>query len=132
MASILIVEDEDSLRNTLTIQLRNNGYDVTEVKDGEEAFSVLEEKKFDLVLTDLKMKKVSGEEILKRVKQSSPATEVIIITAYGTIQSAVEAMKAGAFDYITKPFKIEEILNILKKALEKKNSYPEWIHSERC
>jgi len=120
MASILIVEDGDSLRNTLTIRLRNNGYDVTEVRDGEEAFSVLEEKKFDLVLTDLKMKKVSGEEVLKRVKQSSPATEVIILTAYGTIQSAVEAMKAGAFDYITKPFKIEETLNILKKALEKR------------
>ncbi len=120
MVSILIVEDEDSLRRALTILLRNYGFDVTEVSDGEEAFSILEKKKFDLVLTDLKMKKVAGEEVLKKVKEISPATEVIIITAYGTIQSAVEAMKAGAFDYITKPFKVEEMLVILNKAIEKR------------
>ncbi|HVP37097.1 MAG TPA: response regulator, partial [Terriglobales bacterium] len=118
MARILVVEDEGSLRRALSILLRNNGYDVTEAKDGEEAFSILKEKKFGLVLTDLKMKNVSGEDILRKVKESSPTTEVVITTGYGTIQSAVEAMRAGAFDYITKPFKVEEMMGTLNRALE--------------
>ncbi len=120
MASILIIEDEESLRKSLSVLLRNEGYDVTEAEDGERALSLLEKCGFDVVLTDLRMKKVSGEEILKKIKECSPATEVVIITAYGTIQSAVEAMKIGAFDYITKPFTTEEIISILDKALEKR------------
>ncbi|MDP2960429.1 MAG: sigma-54 dependent transcriptional regulator [candidate division Zixibacteria bacterium] len=120
MASILIVEDEDSLREALAILLRDKGYEVTEAMDGKEGISILKKKRFDLVLTDLKMKEVSGEEVLKKVKEISPETEVIIITAYGTIPSAVEAMKTGAFDYITKPFKVEEMLVILNKAIEKR------------
>jgi len=120
MASILIVEDEGSLRKALGALLRSAGYEVSEVTDGEGAFSILQKNKFDLVLTDLMMKKVSGEEILKRVKQISPETEVVIITGYGTIQSAVESIKSGAFDYITKPFKTEEILKVIQKALEKR------------
>ncbi len=123
MVSVLIVEDEDSLRKALSQLLLNKGYEVTEVSDGNEAFSILEKKNFDLVITDLRMKIVSGEEVLKKVKEISPATEVIIITAYGTIQSAVAAMKAGAFDYITKPFKVEEILSILDKTIEKKKIF---------
>ncbi len=120
MASILIVEDEGSLRKALVALLRSAGYEVSEVTDGEGAFSILLKNKFDLVLTDLMMKKVSGEEVLKRVKQISLETEVVIITGYGTIQSAVECIKAGAFDYITKPFKTEEILKVIEKALEKR------------
>lgn len=120
MASILIVEDEGSLRKALVALLRSAGYEVSEVTDGEGAFSILDKNKFDLVLTDLMMKKVSGGEVLKRVKQISPETEVVIITGYGTIQSAVECIKAGAFDYITKPFKTEEILKVIEKALEKR------------
>lgn len=123
MVSVLIVEDEDSLRKALSQLLLNKGYEVTEVSDGNEAFSILEKNNFDLVITDLRMKIVSGEEVLKKVKENSPTTEVIIITAYGTIQSAVAAMKAGAFDYITKPFKVEEILSILDKAIEKKKIF---------
>ena len=123
MVSVLIVEDEDSLRKALSQLLLNKGYEVTEVSDGNEAFSILEKSNFDLVITDLRMKIVSGEEVLKKVKENSPTTEVIIITAYGTIQSAVVAMKAGAFDYITKPFKLEEILSILDKAIEKKKIF---------
>jgi DNA-binding NtrC family response regulator len=120
MASILIVEDEGSLRKALGALLRSAGYEVSEVTDGEGVFSILQKNKFDLVLTDLMMKKVSGEEILKRVKQISPETEVVVITGYGTIQSAVESIKSGAFDYITKPFKTEEILKVIEKALEKR------------
>jgi DNA-binding NtrC family response regulator len=118
MASILIVEDEGSLRKALGILLRNVGYEVSEVTDGEGAFSILDKNKFDLVLTDLMMKKISGDEVLGRVKQISPDTEVVIITGYGTIPSAVESIKAGAFDYITKPFKTEEILKVIEKALD--------------
>jgi DNA-binding NtrC family response regulator len=120
MASILIVEDEGSLRKALSALLRSAGYEVSEVTDGEGAFSILLKNKFDLVLTDLMMKKVSGEEVLKRVKQISPETEVVVITGYGTIQSVVECIKSGAFDYITKPFKTEEILKVIEKALEKR------------
>lgn len=120
MASILIVEDEGSLRKALGALLRSAGYEISEVTDGEGAFSILQKNKFDLVLTDLMMKKVSGEEVLKKVKQISPETEVVVITGYGTIQSAVECIKSGAFDYITKPFKTEEILKVIDKALEKR------------
>lgn len=120
MATILIVEDEGSLRKALGALLRSAGYEVSEVTDGEGAFSILQKNKFDLVLTDLMMKKVSGEEVLRRVKQISPETEVVVITGYGTIQSAVECIKSGAFDYITKPFKTEEILKVIDKALEKR------------
>jgi DNA-binding NtrC family response regulator len=122
MASILIVEDEGSLRKALGVLLRSAGYEVGEVRDGEGAFSILRKNKFDLVLTDLMMKKVTGEEVLRRVKQISPETEVVIITGFGTIQSAVECIKAGAFDYITKPFKTEEILKVIDKALEKREA----------
>jgi DNA-binding NtrC family response regulator len=128
MVSVLIVEDEDSLRKALSQLLLNKGYEVTEVSDGNEAFSILEKKNFDLVITDLRMKIVSGEEVLKKVKENSPTTEVIIITAYGTIQSAVEAMKNGAFDYITKPFKSEELFSIINRAIEKRKKLLESIN----
>ena len=128
MVSVLIVEDEDSLRKALSQLLLNKGYEVTEVSDGNEAFSILEKSNFDLVITDLRMKIVSGEEVLKKVKENSPTTEVIIITAYGTIQSAVEAMKNGAFDYITKPFKSEELFSIINRAIEKRKKLLESIN----
>jgi two-component system response regulator HydG len=119
MARILIVDDHKNMRVTLGLILRREGHDVAEAEDGEQAVTMLSEG-VDLVLTDLKMKPQDGIEVLRRVKQTSPATEVIVMTAFGTIDSAVEAMRLGAADYITKPFQETELLVRIAKALEKR------------
>jgi two-component system response regulator PilR (NtrC family) len=116
---ILVVEDEQSMREILEIFLKNEGYSVSVANDGASAIEVIKKDIFDLVITDLKMPKVSGVELLKSVKEISPDTIVVIITAYGTTESAVEAMKLGAFDYIQKPFKMDDIRLVVKNALEK-------------
>jgi two-component system response regulator HydG len=117
---ILVVDDEPSMRTTLSILLKREGYQVTQAEDGVAALKVLEHGKYDMVLADLKMEGVDGMELLRRVKTAAPQTEVLIFTAYGTIASAVEAMKLGAFDYIGKPFDEEELLLKVARALERK------------
>ena len=120
MEKILIVDDEQSMRDVLSIMLTRAGYTVTAASDGEEAIASLEKELFDLVITDLKMPKVGGLEILKAVKEASPESVVLIITAFATAESAVEAMKMGAYDYLTKPFEVEEVQLIIRNALEKR------------
>ena len=120
MEKILIVDDEQSLREVLSIMLKRAGYAVTSVADGEEAVEQLQKEIFDLVITDLRMPKVDGMEVLKAVKSSSPETVVLIITAFATADSAVEAMKQGAYDYLTKPFQVDEVQLIIRNALEKR------------
>ncbi len=117
---ILVVEDQDAMRESLVIAFRDEGYQVTGVSSGEEAIQRLDNNVYDLVVTDLKMKKVDGLEVLKAVKSANPSTEVVLITAYGTISTAVQAIRDGAYDYVTKPFRHQEILRVAKKALEKK------------
>jgi two-component system response regulator PilR (NtrC family) len=117
---ILIVEDEKSMREVLKILLEGERYEVVSASDGLEGLSYLANDIFDLVITDVKMPKVDGFELLKKTKEISPDTIVIMITAFGTTEAAIEAMKAGAYDYINKPFKIDEIRLIVEKALEKK------------
>ena len=117
---ILIVEDEKSMREVLKILLEGERYEVVSASDGLEGFSYLANDIFDLVITDIKMPKVDGFELLKKTKEISPDTIVIMITAFGTTEAAIEAMKSGAYDYINKPFKIDEIRLIVEKALEKK------------
>lgn len=117
---ILVVEDEKSMREVLKILLEGENYEVTTAADGVAGLSFVEKDIFDLVITDMKMPKVDGFEVLKKVKEVSPDTIVIMITAFGTTESAVEAMKLGAYDYINKPFNIDEIRLIVKKAIEKK------------
>lgn len=117
---ILIVEDEKSMREVLKMLLEGESYEVTTASDGLEGVSYLDKDIFDLVITDMKMPKLSGLELLKRIKEISPETIVIVITAFGTTETAIEAMKLGAYDYINKPFNIEEIRLIVKKAIEKK------------
>ncbi|MBA3060810.1 MAG: sigma-54-dependent Fis family transcriptional regulator, partial [Nitrospirae bacterium] len=117
---ILIVEDEKSMREVLGILLEGEGYDVTLAAGGIDGISLLNKDIFDMVITDIKMPKVNGFEILKKVRETSPDTLVIMITAFGTTESAIEAMQLGAYDYIHKPFKIDEIRLVVKKALERR------------
>lgn len=120
MEKILVVDDEQSLRDVLSIMLKRAGYAVTSARDGEEAIELLNREIFDLVITDLRMPKIDGMEVLKAVKSASPETVVLIITAFATADSAVEAMKQGAYDYLTKPFQVDEVQLIIRNALEKR------------
>ena len=120
MEKILVVDDEQSLREVLSIMLKRAGYAVTSAMDGEEAIELIQKEIFDLVITDLRMPKIDGMEVLKAVKSASPETVVLIITAFATADSAVEAMKQGAYDYLTKPFQVDEVQLIIRNALEKR------------
>jgi len=122
---ILIVEDEKSMREVLKMLLEGEVYEVTTASDGLEGLSYVEKDIFDLVITDMKMPRVDGFEVLKKVKELSPDTVVLMITAFGTTEKAVEARKLGAYDFITKPFDIDEIRLIVKKAIEKKREREE-------
>ena len=117
---ILVVEDEKSMRELLRILLEGEGYDVVSASDGLDGASYIERDIFDLVITDIKMPGLDGFELLKKIKDISPETLVIMVTAFGTTESAIEAMKLGAYDYINKPFNVDEIRLIVRKALEKK------------
>jgi two-component system, NtrC family, response regulator PilR len=119
--TILVVDDEKSMREFLEIMLKKEEYKVSLASNGEEVLRLLEKDIFDLVLMDIRMPKMDGIAVLKRIKALSPETIVIMITAYASADTAIKAMKEGAYDYITKPFKIEEIKLIIKNALEKKN-----------
>lgn len=118
---ILVADDEQSMREFLDIMLRKEGYKVTLASNGEEVLKLIEKDIFDLVLLDIRMPRIDGLSALKRIKSVSPDTIVIMITAYASADTAIRAMKEGAYDYIIKPFKIEEIKLIIKNALEKKN-----------
>jgi two-component system response regulator HydG len=120
MPKILVVDDQRNMRTTLSMMLRGAGYDVEEAADGNEACDRVRGDGYDLVLTDLKMGGRDGMEVLRFVKQESPLTEVVVMTAYGTIESAVEAMRIGAYDYIQKPFTEEELLVKVQRAAEKR------------
>ncbi len=120
MGKILVVDDERSMREFLTIMLQKDGHDVISATNGMEAIDCIGQKTFDIVITDLKMPQLDGIDVLKSVKESAPETVVIMITAYASADTAVDAMKQGAYDYITKPFKIEEIKLIVRNALEKR------------
>jgi len=118
MGKILVVEDNDVLRGSVVQALVENGHSVSEVGDGEEATERLQEESYDVVLTDMRMPKKSGLEVLRFAKQVNDLTVAIVMTAFGTIESAVEAMKSGAYDYIQKPFELEELEVKINRALE--------------
>jgi two-component system response regulator PilR (NtrC family) len=120
-ARILVVDDEESIREFLEIMLKKEGYEITLAEDGLKAKEILVKKSFDMIISDLQMPNMTGLELLKHVKESYPDLVFMMITAFGTTETAVEAMKMGAYDYLTKPFKIDEVrLNILN-ALRSKN-----------
>ncbi len=119
-ASLLVVDDQSSIRESMLITFRREGYEVEAAESGEQAVGIIEHKPFDLVLTDLRMSGIDGIELLKRIKSMSPETEVVVMTAYGSIEGAVEAIKSGAYDYLTKPFQPEELILLAQRALERK------------
>ena len=115
---VLIVDDEPNLRKILSAQLTRDGYDVLTAEDGEQGLALLKEHHIDLVISDLKMPKVDGMTLLRKALVEDPELPVILITAHGTIDTAVEALKAGAFDFVTKPFDKDEVRQIVQKALK--------------
>jgi len=117
---ILIVDDEESMREVLGIMLSREGYDVATAQDGGQGVDMLRQGNFDLVITDIQMPRLDGFGVLKHVLEHLPETIVIMITAFSTTEQAVEAMKLGAYDYITKPFKNDEIRLVVKNALERR------------
>ena len=124
---ILVADDEQSMREFLDIMLKKEGYKVSLASNGEEVVKLVDNDLFDLVLLDIRMPKLDGISALKKIKANAPETIVIMITAYASADTAIKAMKEGAYDYITKPFKVEEIKLIIKNALEKKNLQKENI-----
>ena len=118
MAKILIVDDQRNMRTTLAMMLRGAGYDVDEAVDGEQGADRGAAGAYDIVLTDLRMGTKDGIDVLRATKDAQPMTEVIVMTAYGTIESAVDAMRLGAFDYIQKPFTEQELLVKVAKAID--------------
>lgn len=130
MASILIVDDELSMREFLEILLAKEGFEVNCAANGEEACSIIEKKKFDLVITDIRMDDVDGIDVLRKAKEVNSNTEVIIISAYATANTAVEAMEGGAYDFIPKPFNVDEFKTIIREALHKK-TISEGEHEEQ-
>lgn len=117
---VLIIDDEDIVRVSCSRSLSTKGYKVKSANSGVEGLKILARERFDLVLTDLMMPDIDGIEVLQKIKQEWPDTEIIIITGYGTVGSAVQAMKYGAFDYLEKPFNPDNLLLTVEKALERK------------
>jgi DNA-binding NtrC family response regulator len=118
MSMILIVEDDASFRRVLEYQLTEAGYKTTIAENGKKALEIFSEHRYQVVVTDLNLPELSGEEVLRQIKQQSPDTPVIILTAFGSIESAVEAMKLGAFHYLTKPVNGDELLLTINNALK--------------
>jgi len=118
---VLIVDDEESMRDFLSIMLHREGYQVDTAVDGAQAVKHLRDHSYDLVISDIKMPRMTGLELLTHIKERTPETVVLMVTAFSSTDEAVEAMKQGAYDYITKPFKNEEIRLIVKNALERRD-----------
>src|SRR3990172_8708763 len=130
-ARILVVDDEKSTRDLLSITLAKEGYDVLTAAGGEPAIEALHRESVDAVITDLRMPKVDGLQVLRVAKEISPDMAVIVITAVASTETAVEAMKLGAYDYITKPFKLDEVNLIVRNALERKRLRDENLYLRR-
>ena len=118
MARILTVDDEPVILNILNKILISGGHDVSPAKNGAEAMKLIDSDQFDLLISDINMEPVNGMEVLRYAREKSPETQVVMLTAFGTVSTAVEAMKAGAYDYITKPFKLDELQLTVQRALE--------------
>ncbi len=130
-ATILVVDDEPELCQALSRLLTRHGYQALTAGNGEEALEVLRKEQVPLVLSDLMMPRMNGVELLKAAKIVSPATEMVIVTGHGTIETAVEAMKMGAYDFIEKPFTASTTLKVVRKALEKQQLLAENVELRR-
>jgi two-component system NtrC family response regulator len=128
---ILIIDDDVSLRRIIEYNLNEDGYETRVASSGEEGLSIFAGEHFDLVISDLRMKKIDGLQVLKRVKESAPKTVFIIITAYATVEKAVEAMKSGCYDYLIKPFSKDELILTVEKAFKVKDLEEENLKLKR-
>ena len=124
---ILIVDDELIMRESLAGWLERDGHEVSAASSGEEAMEVLKDSRFDILLVDIKMEGMSGLDVLKRVKESDPDVDVVMITAYGSIPTAIEAMKKGAYDYLLKPFDPDALGVLIEKIIEHQNQARETL-----
>jgi DNA-binding NtrC family response regulator len=118
---VLVVEDDNSLRRALQIDLERDGYETRSVASAEEALAILEKAHHHLVITDLNLPGISGIDLLKRIRSEYAETDVIVMTAFATVQTALEAMKAGAYDYITKPIHLYELKALAKRSIERRS-----------
>ncbi|MBI5741315.1 MAG: response regulator [Nitrospirae bacterium] len=118
---LLIVEDEETLCESLKRVLSREGYSVDSVSNAEEAFDALEKKNYDLALTDIILPGITGIELIKRFRGKKPELLFVVMTAYASLETAVEALRAGAYDYIVKPVMHEEIRQVVRNALDHKS-----------
>ena len=118
MKKVLIVDDDAELRSTLSEILKGAGYHIDEASSGKEAIEKMASKDFDIALLDLMMPKMNGIETLTELKKITPKTKVIMITAFATVENAVDAIKKGASDYISKPFRIDDLLTTIRRVIE--------------
>ncbi len=132
MARILIADDEEGVRRVLSIQLKRMGHETMEAENGAEAWKLIQEQTFQTLITDLKMPEMDGMELLQLVRKNYPQIPIIMITAHGTIDTAVEAMKRGAFDYITKPFNHDEFLKTIERAISSAESIAKEFQRSRA
>ena len=121
LSKILVVDDEESIREFFQIMLKREGYEVFTAANGKEGLEHLKKNPVDLIISDIQMPELSGLELLSKVREIDPEMVVMMITAFGSTEIAVEAMKRGAYDYIQKPFKIDEVKIIIRQALEKRS-----------
>jgi DNA-binding NtrC family response regulator len=119
---ILVIDDEDIVRISVSRALAPEGYEIKTVKDGSEGMKQLEQEEFDLVLTDLKMPNMDGIEVLSNIKNRWPKTDVVIVTGYQTVETAVKAIKLGAADYIEKPFTPDSLIATVSGVFRTRNS----------
>jgi len=137
---ILVVDDEKNIRTTLSTYLESSGFDVVLASDGEEALKKIKEESFILILLDIKMRGLSGMQVLEEMRKSGCKSNVVMMTAYGTIENAVESMKLGALDFLSKPFTLEDLKNIVSNAIKRQKmddslpmSFKELIeYSKKC
>src|SRR3954464_12101008 len=119
LRSILIADDEESIRHVLATLLGERGYEVRTAADGEEALKEVQTRDYDALVTDVRMPRLDGLQLVRAAQTASPETTVIVMSAYGSHELAIEAMKAGAYDYLGKPFRPDEVLLVLRKAEER-------------
>ncbi|MBI5475750.1 MAG: response regulator [Ignavibacteriales bacterium] len=114
---ILVVDDEEALRTVLSAELLNAGYEVDTASDGDDAISVVQNKRFNLVLLDIKMPKVDGFEVLKFIKKNFPGVKVIMLTGFADLKNAIESKKHGAEDFVSKPYDLVDLLTTIERVL---------------
>ncbi|OGV67271.1 MAG: hypothetical protein A2283_05010 [Lentisphaerae bacterium RIFOXYA12_FULL_48_11] len=128
MARVLLVDNEASILSVLSTLLKSEGFEVLSIRDCEKAVNIIKTEQFDMMILDIRMTPIDGMELLKIARAQQPEASIIMLTAYGSIETAIEAMKLGAFDYVTKPFKVDELLLTVHRALDYRKALTENIN----